>query len=68
MHYYVRNGSETCHIPRHPDTCSIWSHKMGLEEVKNTSYDGTLLCDCTIYDKAMILIRKVLIFYTKKTI
>ena len=52
MHYYVRNGSETCNIPGHPDTCSIWSHKMGLEEVKNTSYDGTLLCDCTIYDKA----------------
>lgn len=58
MHYYVRNGSGTCHIPGHPDTCSIWSHKMGLEEVKNTSYDGTLLCDCTIYDKAYDINKK----------
>ncbi len=55
-HYYLRNGNGTC--PNgHGDKCSMWSHKPGREEVRNTYYDSSdrtykVLCDKTIYDNA----------------
>ena len=55
-HYYLRNGNGTC--PNgHGDKCSMWSHKPGGEEVRNTYYDSSdrtykVLCDKTIYDNA----------------
>lgn len=52
-HYYLRNGNGTC-IESGNDTCSIWTHKPGMENVKNTcaSDNSIVLCDENIGDYA----------------
>lgn len=47
-HFYLRNGNGTC--PNgHGGDCSMWSHKQGLDAVKNTcandNYSDVMLCD-----------------------
>lgn len=46
FHFYLRQGNGTC--PVHNDgVCSMWSHKLALDEVQN-SVGNTILCDDNI--------------------
>ena len=58
-HFYLRNGNGTC--PIHSNgVCSMWTHKKGLDEVKNTcdTDESIILCDQNIFEYSKLIKNK----------
>ena len=58
-HFYLRNGNGTC--PIHSNgVCSIWTHKKGINEVKNTcdANESIILCDQNIFEYSKLIQNK----------
>lgn len=55
-HFYLRNGNGTCPIHNN-GVCSMWSHKSGHDEVKNT---------CRIMNNDVILCDQNIVEYSKR--